>query len=485
MRPGSFDSCSEPARSCAVGGFVRTVLDSAAMSRRLFLPSRPRPLARRALALAVSLGLVAGVIAAPVAAQDLPRCGDERSFDCVLPDWSEAEQQDLPSLFGPLEGTVWIEDEVGDVSPDGLDIIAVGLAEVDVREAPAVRRSDDQDHLLKVGTAKKAVRDGRNVLVRVVLDRPLDQVTGGHASVHVATDIDGSRRNDSPTAVTAPSHPFAGSQDVYSTTWAATTGKTRLLRSDLAKGWYKSKGPFAAHWAAPNVLDVLIAPRAFGDEFRVVTHVAGPDGGYDAVGVGLADIPASGRLGLVPSCLEGSVTDEAFVVPRLVENGQTLRDVEAPASWRGGVRLPLDEGTRSALEAVIDAADEDGDGRIAIPTWVNLFEDGVVIRQRSELEVGLEGDGALLALELGLTRRGFNVLRDFEPELTDDDVFDAWLERATDAILEAVPPFRSTKRAGLVAGEGIGACIPWLVPPPEAVDSEAPEPTTDAAAADA
>ncbi len=40
-----------------------------------------------------------------------------------------------------------------------------------------------------------------------------------------------------------------------------------------------------------------------------------------------------------------------------------------------------------------------------------------------------------------------------------------------------MPPFRSTKKAGLVAGEGIGACIPWLKPVPTA----APDPGGGAA----
>ncbi len=92
-----------------------------------------------------------------------------------------------------------------------------------------------------------------------------------------------------------------------------------------------------------------------------------------------------------------------------------MRNVEAAASWRGGARIPLDRQLRPALEALIADRDEDGDGRIGLPTWVNLFEDGIVIRQRPDLQISLDGDDAVLALELGLTRRGYNVLRDFEP----------------------------------------------------------------------
>ena len=78
--------------------------------------------------------------------------------------------------------------------------------------------------LLKLGKAKQAVRPGRNVVVRIVLDRPLDAITEGHASVHVATDRDRSRSNNAPAGVGEGEQPFAGSEDVSSVTYATTTG---------------------------------------------------------------------------------------------------------------------------------------------------------------------------------------------------------------------------------------------------------------------
>jgi hypothetical protein len=279
--------------------------------------------------------------------------------------------------------------------------------------------------------------------------------------------------------------PFAGTQDIYSLTYASTTGKTRLLASDLARGWYGDKGPYAASWAAPGVLDVLLRPQAFGDGFRVVTYVSGSDGGYDTVTLGPALIPSNGRVGLVPVCVEGSISGRPYTVDRLVENGQTLRNVEAPASWRGGARLPLDQSSRGALETLIAATDDDGDGRVALPVTVSLFEDGVVIRQRPELQLALDGDEAQLALELGLTRRGYNVVRDIELRATGNEVADAWLGRATDALTEVMPPFRSTKKAGLVTGEAIGACVPALISPPPPVLESSPPPGTEDAAASA
>ena len=133
-----------------------------------------------------------------------------------------------------------------------------------VSTSTILSRIRSADELLKLGKVKKAVPSGPAVLVRVVLDRGVDEVEGGHASVHVATDADGSRSNNAPSGVADPASPFAGFADVYSLTWASTTGKTRLLASDLAKRWYAGKDPFSAAWAAPNVLDVLIAPEYFG-----------------------------------------------------------------------------------------------------------------------------------------------------------------------------------------------------------------------------
>jgi len=438
--------------------------------------------ARRVVSLAVSLGLLAGAISMPVSAQDLPACDDERSHDCVLPDWSDAVQRDIPSLFGEIEGMVWVDDVQGDTPASGLDILGVGLGRIDDVDRSTVRKSDD---LLKLGKIKKAVPSGSALLIRIVLNRGADEVEGDHSSVHVATDVDGSRSNNAPTGVADPTSPFAGFGDVYSLTWASTTDKTKLLQSDLAKGWYKGKDAFAASWAAPNVLDVLIAPKRFGAGFSVITHAAGADGGYDSVSLGPAAIPTDGQVGLIPSCIEGSISGEPFVVSRLVENGQVLRNVKAPASWRGGVTLPVEPEVRDALEAIITAADEDGDGRAVIAANVNLFEDGVVIRQRPDLEISLDDGGARLALELGLTRRGYNVLRDIELESTGDATVDAWLERAADALRVVMPPFRSTKKTGLVAGEGIGSCIPWLTPAPEPVADATAEPAADDAAASA
>ena len=49
------------------------------------------------------------------------------------------------------------------------------------------------------------------------------------------------------------------------------------------------------------------------------------------------------------------ISAEPFVVGRLNEGGQTVRDVEAQASWRGGARIPVDDRIRPALEAGIGA----------------------------------------------------------------------------------------------------------------------------------
>ena len=261
----------------------------------------------------------------PLLAQELPACDEGRTHDCQLPDWSAAEARDVPSLFGEIEGVVWYDDPEGDAPPGGLDIRGVGLGLVDIGDPGVIR---DADALLKAGKRKKAVRSGPGVVVRIVLDRPLEEVSGDHASVHVATDIDGSRSNNAPTGVADPGSPFAGSQDIYSLTWASTTGQQKLLASNLANGWYKDKTPFAAAWAAPDILDVLVAPEAIGDGFRVITHVQSDEGGYDSAAVGLGPIASDGEVGYVPSCVEGAIRDEPFVVGRLVENGQTLRDVD-------------------------------------------------------------------------------------------------------------------------------------------------------------
>ena len=67
---------------------------------------------------------------------------------------------------------------------------------------------------------------------------------------------------------------------------------------------------------------------------------------------------------------------------------------------------------------------------------------------------------------------------DIEPEPTGDERVDAWLERATDAWSEYLPPFRSTRKPGLMAGEGVGACVEWLGPDSAADSSAADDRST-------
>ncbi len=432
------------------------------------------PILTVAAMLAVLASALSGV---PAVAQGSPPCEAAPTGPCVLQDWSGAPDGAVASPFGAVDGVVWFDDSRGDAPPAGLDIRSVGLGRVDISDPAAIRKSDD---LLKLGGRKKAVTSGPHVLVRVVLDRPLSEIDAGYAGVHVATDIDRSRSNNAPAGVGTTGNPFAGMQDVYSLTYAATTGKSKLLRSDLAKRWYKAKGPFAAMWAAPNVLDIVVAPQDFGDDFRVVTFVSGADGGYDRADLGPAPIPSDGRVQDVASCIEASISTQPFTVRRLVENGQTLRDVEAPASWRGGGRFPADGAELAALGALIAAAGS-ADGTVALDSTVSLFEDGVVIRQRPDIILQLDGDEAQLSLELGLIRRGYNVLRDIEPQATGDPVVDAWLERATAALTEAVTPFRLARQAGPVTGDSIGDCVPELAGPSEAHEEPGPEATAESA----
>ena len=122
-----------------------------------------------------------------------------------------------------------------------------------------------------------------------------------------------------------------------------------------------------------------------------------------------------------------------------------------------------DPQTLEALRAWFGDADDDGDGRVALPAEVNLFEDGVVIGQRPDVELSLDGDRLQMALTLGITRRGYEVLRAVELEATGDAAVDAWLAQASDVFVEAMPPFRSGRQAGLLVGEGIGACVPDLI----------------------
>ncbi len=162
------------------------------------------------------------------------------------------------------------------------------------------------------------------------------------------------------------------------------------------------------------------------------------------------------------------------MVERLVENGQTLRDVEAPGSWQGGAAFAVDAQALEALRSYVASADEDGDGRVTLPAQVNLFENGVVIGQRPAVELALDGEQVQLALELGITRRGYEVLRAVDLAPTGDAVVDAWLERAMDAFVEAMPPFRSGRQAGLLLGEGVGACATTLITEPAPVLDASP-----------
>jgi hypothetical protein len=329
---------------------------------------------------------------------------------------------------------------------------------VDIADPATIR---DLPGLLKAGKQKQAVRPGQNVLVRVVLDGPISAVDGlvdGHAGIHLATDIDRSRSNNAPAAVGRDEQPFAGSEDVYSITYATTTGQTRLLDSDLSRGWYSDDDAFAAAWAAPDVLDILVRPEGIGDGIRVLSFTSGVDGGYDSVDLGTGAIPIDGQVGLRPACLEASISDEPFIISRLRESGQTLRDVEASASWRGGASFALDADTRQTLERALASLDEDGDGVVALDSAVDLFEDGAVMGQRPAVSLTLDGDQLRLSLDLGLTRRGYEVLRAIELESTDDADADAWLDEAADAFLEAMPPFRAGRRGGALSGDGAGSC---------------------------
>ncbi|MFV2063957.1 MAG: hypothetical protein ACC726_10660 [Chloroflexota bacterium] len=445
--------------------------------------------ARRAISLGAALLLLALPGITPAAAQERPLCSEVSLVsDCVLSQWPEESLRDAPSLFGSVDQGIWVPDVVAGTPAGALDIQAVGIAAVEIDDAGAIRSSDD---LMTLGKPGRAVRAGPAVLVRVVLDRPASAIEDGYSGVHVATDIDGARSNNAPASVARPDGPFAGLQDVYSLTYATTTGKTKLLDSDLSTGWYKGKARFAASWAAPNVLDVLVPAQAIGEGIKVITFVSGADGGYDSVKLGPASIPVDGQVGLVPVCAEASISVEPFTVRRLIENGQTLRDVEAPASWIGGAVIPVDEASRAALEAFVSAADDDdGDGRIALPATVSIFEDGSVIRQRPEVELSLDGDTVQLAVRLGLTRRGYSVVRDIRIRTTGDATVDAYLERAARALLEASPAFRSGKKSGLLNGAGIGRCATQLIAPPPpptppTTDDEAAPATEDGVAASA
>jgi hypothetical protein len=295
-----------------------------------------------------------------------------------------------------------------------------------------------------------------------VLDRPLVEIADGHASVHVTTDRDRSRSTNAPAGVGEGLQPFAGTEDVATVVYATTTGETRLLDSDLARGWYEDDDPFAAAWPTPTVLDVLLRPESLGDDLSLVTYTSGADGGYDVLSLGTGPIPLDGRVGLRPACLSASLSGEPFVIGRLTEGGQTLRDVEAATSWSGEAAFLTDQASQEALRSFLASADDDGDGLVAVPVSVNLFEDGTVMGQRADLWLALDGDRLELALEVGVTRRGYEVLRAVDAESTGDAVVDAWLGRALEAFVEAAPPFRSARQAGTLVGEGPGSCASAL-----------------------
>jgi hypothetical protein len=437
--------------------------------------------ARRLAALAGAAGLLASAVGtAPAAAQDLPACrSDAPPSECQLPAWPAAAQEELPSPFGALDGLVWLEDPAADAPTDVPDLRAVGIGRIDITEAGLLR---DLDGLLKLGKVKQAVRPGPNLLVRVVLERPLAETAAGHAGIHVATDRDRSRSNNAPAGVAAGEQPFAGVQDVVSVAYASTTGQTTLLDSDLASGWYGDDDPFAAAWASPTVLDVLLRPEAVGDGVSVVTYANGPDGGYDTLGLVGGLIPLDGAVGLRPGCLEASLTPGPFVVRRLEEGGQVLRDVETPVAWVGGATLVPDAESLDALRAWVASADDDADGLVALRADVNLFDDGEVIGQRPQLWLALQDERVQLGLQLGITRRGYEVLRAVDLEATGQPAVDAWLARAVAAMVEAMPPFRSGRQVGAIVGDGVGSCVPlladaWVQAPAGSDTSESPAPS--------
>jgi hypothetical protein len=134
----------------------------------------------------------------------------------------------------------------------------------------------------------------------------------------------------------------------------------------------------------------------------------------------------------------------------------------------------VEASTRDALAAVIAASGTEGDGRAVLESTVTLFEDGTTVRQRPMLELAIDGDTVQLAVELGLARRGFDVVRQMTLSSTGDAAVDAWLAGASDALVEALPPFRVTRRGGSVVGD-LALCLPDLVDNP-ANDAPAGDP---------
>jgi hypothetical protein len=408
---------------------------------------------------------MAALLAAPLATTaqsdgDPPPCAPGASFAgaCRLAAWPTDGAAALPSRFGPLEpGGVWIDDAPGDAPPGGLDILGVGLSMIPVEGAAALRRADD---VLRLGGRSKAIREGDAVLIRTLLASPPEALADGYAGVFVATDIDGVRTNDAPSGIEAPDGPFAGLQQVYSLNVAAGE-EPEVLYSDLARGWYKGREAFAAHRPAPEVVDFLVRRERFGDVLRVATFSSGAGGsGYDVVGVGPAHatIPLDGVVGTLPTCIEASVANDPWIVDRLVESGETFRDIETPRSWSVAATFPLGDEERAALDGLIAAGDGDADG-LDLRGSVVVIEEGLNVRQAPAMNVRLVDGEAVLSVTLGLTRRGFMVLRDLEVEPTGDAVADAFLARAADALVASVPPFRVARKAGQVLASAGRPCV--------------------------
>ncbi|CAN5810015.1 hypothetical protein BH23CHL8_BH23CHL8_19330 [soil metagenome] len=431
------------------------------------IPRWPAPTAVvAALTLAFAFALPAAAQTGP-SEDGLPACEPAApgASDCLLPGWPREGAALLPSLFGEIEPGlgVWVEGIAEEAPPGGLGVRAVGVTRVRVEDAAAV---GDSPELLRKGGKRKAVPSGEGVLVRIVLDRPLDALDTAHAGVFVATDVDGVRSNNAPVGVAEPDGPFADFQHVFSVNAAPGRDGLAALHTDLSKRrWYRGSATFAAARPAPEVIDMLIAPQSFGDHLRVVTYVDAEDGGYVVTGLGpvRSPIPLDGRVGRLPSCVEGSISNEAFTVRRLVENGQAFRSIQTPRSWLGGATFRLSEDERRAIDGLIAAAEPPApathDG-LEVPADVVLVDQGLNVRQVPLLELRRVGDEAYLGFQLGLARRGYHVLRDIEPESTGDATVDAFLGRATDALVAAMPPIRSTNQAGALLGGGAGSCLP-------------------------
>jgi hypothetical protein len=425
--------------------------------------------ARRTGTLLLLVALAAGVSTAPVAGQDgsddPPGCDGAAvpATGCRIGSWPADGAAALPSRFGRIEPGVWVTDPGGDAPAGGLDILAVGVGRVPVRDASALRRAGD---VLRVGNRRQAIRDGQALLIRTVLGSAPDAILDGHAGGHGGTDVDGVSSNDAPSGVEAPAGPFAGLQEVYSFSVAAGE-EPDVLFSDLARGWYKGKQAFAASRPAPEVVDILVRPERFGESFRVATFTdTTAGGGYDVAGLGgiLATIPLDGRVEAAPACLEASVASGPFVVERLIENGQTFRDLETPRSWTGTARFAVTDEERAALEALIATGDVDQDGAIDLTAEAVLVEEGLNVRQTPRLSLSLQDGEAVLVLALGLARRGFIVIRDVAVEPTGDAAIDAFLARAADALVDALPPFRVARRSGVVLASPTGACVAVVAP---------------------